>query len=479
MLKSYRVALLLALAFSPACRPIEPVSAPPGRPNIVLIVTDDQDAGSIAYMPQVTALLADRGTTFADFFVTDPLCCPSRASILRGQYAHNHQVLKNEAPLGGFQRFHDLGHESSTIATWLKAVGYRTAFFGKYLNGYPGEQKTYVPPGWDEWAAVLDWTFYFDYRINENGRIVSYGSRPEDYQTDVLTRKVSDYVQQAAGGRPFFIYLAPVAPHAPSTPAPRHRHQFAGVKVPRPPSFNEADVSDKPGWVRGRGRLNPNEIVWMDRLYRKRLRSLLAVDEMLAGLIGALTRAGTLERTYILFTSDNGYHLGQHRLSHGKGTAYEEDIHVPLIVRGPGVPSGQVLEHFALNIDLAPTIAELAGTPAPTFIDGRSLVTLLGGNPPVRADWRQAFLVESFADPAGTTPGFQALRTREYHYVEYVTGERELYDLRADPHELESLHATADATLLTQLASALAALRRCAGASCRAAEIVPSLRATK
>lgn len=446
------------------------------RPNIILILTDDLDSGSLPYMPRLKALLADRGTTFTNFFVDVSLCCPSRASILRGQYAHNTQIFTNRPPDGGFERFRALGHENSTIATWLQAAGYRTVLLGKYLNGYPsGDAPTYIPLGWDEWYGVIR-GHYFDYQINENGRVVSYGSNAEDYETDVLARKATDFIRRTAAVAPFFIYLAPFAPHGPATPAARHQNAFAEVAAPRPPSFNEQDVSDKPRWLRDQPLLTPNQIAQIDELYRKRLQSLLAVDEMIATLIESLQSSGALENTYIFFTSDNGFHLGEHRLPQGKNTAYEEDIHVPLVVRGPNVPAGRALDHLTGNIDLAPTFAELAGAPRPDFVDGRSLAPLLGSNPPRTEAWRQAFLLElgspSQARRRRTArPACQAVRTKDYLYVEYVsTGERELYNLHDDPYELRSLYVTADRSLLSALSSRLARLRECVGSSCRTAE---------
>lgn len=440
---------------------------PQDRPNIILILTDDLDARSIAFMPQLKALLADQGTTFTNYFVSVSLCCPSRSSILRGQYAHNHQILTNRPPNGGFERFRDLGHENSTIATCLHDAGYRTALFGKYLNGYPDGQPTYMPQDWDEWFGVIS-GHYFNYQINENGQVVPYGNHPEDYESDVLAGKATDFIRQTAGAAPFFIYLAPFAPHGPATPAPRHQNEFAGFTAPRLPSFNEADVSDKPHWVQSLPLLNNNDIAKIDELYRKRLQSLLAVDEMIKSLIDTLAATGELENTFIFFTSDNGFHFGEHRRPSGKSTAYEEAIRLPLIVRGPGVPAGRALEHLTANIDVAPTFAELAGVVAPGFVDGHSLTPLLSNNPPATDNWRKAVLIEHGVSPndTGGIPAYQALRTREYLYVEYATGERELYDLRNDPFELQSLHATADTALLAQLATQLEVLRNCAGSGC-------------
>ncbi len=462
-----------------------PSTASPIRPNIIFILTDDLDATSIREMPRLTTLLVDRGISFAGFFVTTSLCCPSRSSILRGQYVHNHQVLTNRAPSGGFERFHALGHEDSTVAVWLKATGYRTALMGKYLNGYPGSaDPAYVPPGWDEWDSPVKGKPYgnFDYVMNENGRLVEYRHRPEDYLTDVLSRKAAEFIRTSAkGSGPFFLYLATYAPHAPATPAPRHVGAFADAAAPRSPSFNEADITDKPDWVRTRPSLTAQQIAQIDEHYRQRLRSLLAVDEMVADLINVLRETGRLEQTYIFFTSDNGYHMGEHRLMPGKNTAYEEDIRVPLIVRGPGVTAGRTVEHLAMNIDFAPTFAALAGAALPSFVDGRSLVPLLGPTPPPLSQWRQAFVTEHFVDAGertggqprrrgGGAPAFYGLRTRDAKYVEYATGERELYDLRTDPYELRNLAATAPQDLLSRLAARLADLKRCRGQTCRAAE---------
>ncbi len=463
-----------------------PSTAAPIRPSIIFILTDDLDATSIRAMPRLNTLLVDRGVSFASFFVTTSLCCPSRSSILRGQYVHNHQVLTNQPPSGGFERFHTLGHEDSTVAVWLKRAGYRTALMGKYLNGYPGSTApTYVPPGWDEWDSPVKGRPYgnFDYVMNENGRLVEYRHRPEDYLTDVLSRKAAEFIRTSAkGGGPFFLYLATYAPHAPSTPAPRHAGAFAGATAPHAPSFNEADVGDKPEWVRTRPSLTVQQIARIDEQYRLRLRSLLAVDEMIAQLADVLRQTGQLQRTYIFFTSDNGYHMGEHRLMPGKNTAYEEDVRVPLIVRGPGVPAGGTLEHLAMNIDFAPTFAALAGAALPSFVDGRSLVSLLGPTPPPLSQWRQAFVTEHFVtggQRAGGQPGrragggapeFYGLRTRDAMYIEYATGDRELYDLRKDPYELRNLAATASQDVLSRLSARLAELRRCSGQTCRQAE---------
>ncbi len=450
-------------------------SAPAGlsqysKPNIVFILTDDLDAKSIKYLPRLRSLMIDRGTTFEHFFVTNSLCCPSRASILTGQYAHNHGVLTNQPSNGGYRKFHYTGKESSTIATWLKAEGYRTMLAGKYLNGYRGAEPLGVPPGWDEWYAAREDGAYsnISYYINENGRLVGYFSWPEDYLTDVIARKATDFIQRTATDtRPFFLYLATYAPHLPATPAPRHENEFPNTTAPRSPSFNEEDIGDKPEWVRRRTLLTPGEIREIDDLYRRRLQSLLAIDDMIEKIIRLLEVQNQLSNTFVFFTSDNGFHMGEHRLTPGKETAYEEDIRVPLIVRGPGVPAGRTVEQLTLNIDLAPTFAELGGAPSPETVDGLSLVPLLStGLPSVNA-WRKEFLVEHWMSGQSEVPQHSALRTQYYLYVEYVTGERELYDLRTDPFELKSIHDSAPRVLIRELAERLDALRQCKAATCR------------
>jgi arylsulfatase A-like enzyme len=474
---------------------------------VILILTDDLDAQLLEeHMEDYPNLreLAAEGTTFENGFVTDPMCCPSRATILRGQYAHNHEIVGNTWPRGGSQKFRVLGLGESTVATWLQDEGYRTVLVGKYMNGYYG---TRVPVGWDDWYAIAG--NYLSSNLNENGRIVGYDSE-RHHLDDVLAKKATGYVRgTTADEPPFFMWLGTKAPHAPATPAARHEDAFLGARLPRPPSFDEEDVSDKPDWVRNNPPLDQKQIVRMEDLYRNRLESMLAVDEMVGRLIDALRDSGELDNTYLVFTSDNGFHLGQHRLTTGKWTAYEEDIRVPLIVRGPGVPEGQNLEHLVLNNDLAPTFADLAGAKAPSFVDGRSLEPLLSTEPTPEEEWRRAFLVEAAASegrgppsplvdetsvkplltgdplPEGWRraaqsgawlrvdwgrPGLEAIRTEEHVYVEYGNGERELYDLKKDPYQVDNVFENSGTDLVRRMEGRLAALQGCSGANCRAAE---------
>jgi N-acetylglucosamine-6-sulfatase len=283
----------------------------------------------------------------------------------------------------------------------------------------------------------------------------------------VLKRKAATFIrQQESGSKPFFMYISTKAPHGPATPAPRHQDLFPNVAAPRPPSFNEDDVSDKPSWLRSKPRLDSRQIASIDKLHRKRLQSMMAVDEMIGHLVRELETSGKLRNTYLVFTSDNGFHMGQHRLMPGKRKPYEEDIRVPLIIRGPGVPAGRTLEHMVLNNDFARTFARLARVTAPEFVDGRSLMPLLSTNPPATSDWRLAFLVENWKGDSS----YKAVRTRNSSYVEYENGERELYDLSQDPNQLHNKINTADPALLKRLSAKLAKLRGCEGVSCRAAE---------
>src|SRR5215216_1167401 len=242
---------------------------PVERPNIILILTDDLAGDDISHMPNLRSLLIEQGTTFENAFVTDSLCCPSRATILRGEYAHNHEILGNELPQGGYKKFRALGHENSTIATWLQSAGYRTVLVGKYMNDY---DTTQVPPGWDEWDAIAG--NYTSNDLNENGRIVSYD--PEQHHLDdVLAEKAVDYIERPGGGapsffvphQPFFMWLGTKAPHAPADPAPRHEDDLPNVSLPRPPSIDEDDVSDKPAWIRDNPPLSQQEIARAQDLY--------------------------------------------------------------------------------------------------------------------------------------------------------------------------------------------------------------------
>ena len=423
------------------------------RPNIVLILTDDQRWDSLGVMPEVRKLLGGHGVTFANSFVTTSLCCPSRATILTGQYSRHTGVYQNTTPHGGATSFRD----RSTVATWLHGAGYETALVGKYLNEYNRLPAGYVPPGWDEWDAIAQRreVQYYNYDLNENGRIVHYGAKPADYSTDVLAAKAAQFALRAP--RPFFLYFAPVAPHEAAVPAPRDAKAYSNLAPLRPPSYDEPDARDKP-WAAEFPQLSSAARAEIDLTRTHMLESLRAVDRAVAGLVQALQTRGALDDTVILFASDNGFMWGEHRLR-GKIWPYEESIRVPLVVRVPWLDRGRVDRHLVTNADYASTFADLAGTKPGLPQDGRSLVPLLRGRDP---PWPASILVEYLgatgADRFGPPP-FEAIRTERYLYVEYAFGWRELYDLKKDPYELDNLAGQPSAAALrARLAAALAGL---------------------
>ena len=436
------------------------------RPNIIFVLADDLDYAFARQMPEIGSLLQDEGASFENASVSYPICCPSRATMLTGEYAHNHNVKGNKRPVGGFEKFREEGNEETSIAARLQENGYRTALIGKYLNGYGQQDQTYVPPGWDEWYAKLGRYEYYDHDLNENGEVVSYGSETEDYLTDVLSGKATDFVRRAAAeDAPFFAYVSPTAPHSPATPAERHKGTLSDEAAPRSPAFDEEDVSDKPSWIQDLTPISEKESFQIDERYQERLEATLAVDEMVGSLVDELEAARELKNTYIFFTSDNGFQLGERRLKHGKKTPYEESARVPLYVRGPGVPAGAAVENLVLNTDLAATFAELGGLDA-FEADGRSLAPLLHGEEP--DTWRSSLLLEGFVGKGDRV--YKAVRTGTHKYVEYDNGEKELYDLQNDPYELENIYESADSALIENLKARLEALRDCSGDGCREAE---------
>ncbi len=406
--------------------------ASPGAPDIVLIVTDDQRSDTVWAMPVLARRVAARGVTFPDAFVVNPICCPSRASILTGNYSHTHLVYRQAPPFGRFEWFDD----GSTLATWLHDAGYRTGLFGKYLDGYQHDALTgYVPPGWDRWVAFVR-SRERGYTLTIDGQPRVFGTGPEDDATVVLTREAIAFIERTAG--PLFIELAMSAPHAPAIPAPRDETAFAELPPARPPSFDEPDVSDKPSWVRSLPRLTRSDEAAIDAFRRDQLRTLLGVDRAVGQILDALERSGRLANTLIVFTSDNGILHGEHRWTK-KEAPYEEAIRVPLVMRwdAAGWRRGTAFDGvLALNIDLAPTIAEAAEIPHPAT-DGRSLLSVLEGHP---NGWRSDFLIEHL-EGTNPVPTYCAARSARWKYVRYTTGEEELYDLVEDPFELENLAA--------------------------------------
>jgi N-acetylglucosamine-6-sulfatase len=472
------------------------------RPNIVVIETDDQTVEQMRVLRKTQRLLAAQGVTFDSSFVTLSLCCPSRATFLNGQYAHNHHVVSNVGPDGGYHKL----NSSRTLPVWLKRAGYTTAFVGKYLNGYGENHPHRVPRGWMNFHGLLDFQ-YFNYKMNDNGVLHGYGHKPRDYQTDVFTRKAVRIIRgNRTSLRPLFLWLAYFAPHAGGPrqsdgpvglgvphPAPRYRYSFDAAPLPHPASFNERDVSDKPPAVRNRPLLSLDDIVNLTIAYQKQLETLLSVDDGVARVVKALQQTGQLANTYIFFTCDNGIFHGEHRIPSGKVLLYEPSIRVPLLVRGPGVPRGVHLHQLVGNIDLAPTILDLARTqPQGVVMDGRSLLPLFH-RPWMQ--WGRDLLIERLKETGEASPGshvwtngetgngdngnqgragtpfdraYAAIRTPRFIYAEYASGVKEMYDLWHDPQELQNIAGKpAYAPVQRELARRLAQLRDCSGAACR------------
>jgi arylsulfatase A-like enzyme len=405
--------------------------APAGHaatPNVVIVLTDDQRWDTLSAMPTVQSELVAKGVTFSNSFTVNPLCCPSRASFLTGLYSHSTRVYHNRGARG--LRSFD---ERSSLAIPLRAAGYRTGLVGKYMNDYT---TTRVPQGWDRWAVFTGSIDkgrppgFFDYDLSVDGTLVSRGSAPADYSTDVLAAEAQDFIRGSAG-RPFFLLFAPFAPHHPATPAPRHAGAFPNLDPWRPPSYDEANVSDKPMWLRQRVRIDSQEAARLDALRRDQLRSLLAVDEAVGSMLSTLEDEGRLANTLILYTSDNGHFWGEHRLN-TKMAAYEESIRVPLVARyDPLTTSARTESRFVANIDVAPTIAKFAGIRR--VFHGQSFRPLLAGASTV---WRKTFLIENLRLNVGNVPTYCAVRGGRWTYVALRSKEEELYDLATDPDQL-------------------------------------------
>ena len=437
---------------------------PAGMPNIVLILTDDQHEDTLQDMPILTEELIENGVNFTNGVVTVPVCSPSRASVLTGRHAHYHGVRDNRLPEGGAHVFED----ASTVATWLQASGYRTALYGKYLNDYDGlEPEGYIPPGWEEWFAFFRGTrphrFYLEYSMSDNGEIVEFGTDDEDYSADVIARRAAEFIE-VSENVPFFLVTSFYNPHQPHEAARRHNQLFrddAEFKSRLRPNFNEEDVSDKPAWLQAQPRLGLEEIEYNIGVYQRSSRALQAVDEAIGTIVQALEDIGQRENTMIIFMGDNGLTFGEHRLSAQKNCGYEECIGVPFVISYPAlVPAARVEDQVVGNIDLAPTIAELAGAQIEGDVDGVSLVPLLRDPD---SEWREGILIEHLALEEGfgsLIPDYVGIRTVGWKYIEYITGEIELYDLVNDPYEMDNLAGNPEyQDRLDELAAQLAELK--------------------
>jgi N-acetylglucosamine-6-sulfatase len=557
------LALLAGLVFADAQKAgaASASAFPPENPSFVVIQTDDAtldqlyevfNAGGVEVptMPNTLSLIAGRGITFNRYYVSYPLCCPSRVSMMTGRYAHNSNVRGNVQPNGGYTGFKSRGAFTHNIATWLQGAGYRTIHIGKFLNGYgdePFDTGTDVPPGWNAWHSVLKADthhYFYGYTLNDNGQLDGpfgdsgswdtreYGERDyfgcptttiEDkpclYQTDVLTRIAWEELNGTSLEQPFYLQLDYTAPHgdfrrpAGPEPAPRHYTLFDGAPYPhdREEGFNEGNVNDKPRFIREAPYLSLNEIHAYRVYYQKALASLRAIDDGVKVILDTLGAQHRLRNTYIIFTSDNGFFYGEHRLTGGKFLAYEPATHLPLLIRGPGIKPGTSTGELAGNIDLVPTILELAGVTPDKSVDGTSLVPFFR-DPGLRT--RRALLFESFVETNDveangeptpepvppTTPGpaaraargggeakasivappkdYVGIRLGPYKYIEWPNGEKELYDINKDPNELNNIVRVPNFfPIRAYLHAELVRLETCVGLTCR--ESAPPFPLTK
>ncbi len=523
------VAALFALVAASA--PARPAAkADDGRPNILVVMTDDMAASDLELLPNVQRVLADKGTTFADAVDSFPLCCPARATFLTGQYAHNHGVAGNFHPYG----WYGMRRRGDTLPAWLQDAGYETAMVGKWLNGY-GARDAHgeVPAGWDTWRGLLDVSAYdyYNFVMNKDGDLKTWGDPdfarklvefaelevspgphsladifawrdevfgpppysywgaedPDDYSPDVtgrITRKLIE--REARSTDPFFLWWSPAAPHREDVattimgrpgpdprPAPRYADEAAGFEMPRPPSFNEEDISDKPSSLQNTAPpMTEEQIAQLESDYEGRIGSLLAVDDQVGEIVTALRETGQLDNTMIMFVSDNGWQQGEHRITGDKFLPYEESLRVPMVLRGPGVPAGRTIRGQVSNIDFAPTLLDAANAKPGRTMDGVSLLPT-ARKPKRRPD--RALEIEALAPLfAGDIPvnawdrPYEGVRTDRYTYVVWTeTGEEELYDRQVDPYQLEN--AAADpgyADVKAELAAKLEKLDECKGKTC-------------
>lgn len=403
---------------------------PLSKPNIILIVTDDQWSGSEFAMPITQAKLWDRSVVFDNAYTTTPMCCPARAGILTGKYGHNNGVLRNTSSNGGYASF----DASETLGVWLDRASYETAMIGKYLVGY---NETTIPLGWDEWQVFTSPLRYTDYSLNENGIINNYQGW-ENYSTDLLFDRGMDFIR-ANQDRPFFLHLIVYAPHAPLQVKPEDANLFSDYLYSAAnPAFNEADMSDKPSHLQGLPLFNTANA---DSDTRNFLRLLAPVDRGMGELMDLLDETELIDNTIIIYMSDNGVLRGEHRLDF-KGYPYEEAIRIPLSIYAPKAHQGVVNHNLALNIDIAPTILDLAGIAPPNGwrFDGQSLAPELTYKHTKGRKW---FYIEYLSD-FNNRPSFWGVHTTDSVYIEHSTGEREYYDLRADPYQLDNAAANSE-----------------------------------
>ena len=573
------LALLCALALSAGrARALSadeesPLDPNPEPPSFVVIQTDDQTldelyaaftpfpgAGELRAMPNTLDLIAKRGMTFNRYNVSYPLCCPSRVSLMTGRYAHNTGVKGNVQPNGGYFGFSFRGAYEHNIATWLQGAGYRTIHIGKFLNGYgdePYSDGRNVPPGWNAWHTMLNADthhYFYGYTLNNNGELSpegaygesgswetrEYGLRDEEgcpfapvagrpcvYATDVFNWQAREEMLATPAGQPFYLQLDYTAPHgdfrrpAGPEPAPRHNNWFKGVRLPhnRSEGLDEGNVSDKPYFIREAPHLTPTDKHVYRVYYDKQLESLRSVDDGVKEIIDTLGQLHRLRNTYVLLTSDNGFFFGEHRLIGGKFLAYEPATHLPFLIRGPGIKPDTSTGELTANIDITPTILDLAGVEPDKSVDGRSLVPFLR-DPELRS--RRPILFESFVETNdveangaiassgegdGGRPGgngstgrrepeagisstdahasilapplnYEGIRLGPYKYIAWPSGEKELYNVNKDPNELNNIVKVPNYYPIRNfLHRQLRRFENCVGRECR--EVTPKLPLTR
>jgi N-acetylglucosamine-6-sulfatase len=515
--RAFLAAAVALLALAGGALATDEATGAAAKPNVVFILTDDMTTSELVGMPNVQSLIAAQGTTFNDAYVSFPLCCPSRATMLSGLYMHNHGVRGNFPPNGSWLKFRS--RESNDLPVWLHDDGYYNVHIGKYLNGYAVQDGTLpVPPDWDEWyGKVSEDALYFDYQLiektatNPTPRITFYGDQPSDYQTDVFTDRAVNFVDDTASSQqPFWLNLWFNSPHGPFDPAPRDLFRLAGSPLPRLPGFNEKDVSDKPKWLRRQIRrpLRRKQIKVIDNERRRAQEQLFSVDQAVGELVQGLQSHNLLDDTYIIFASDNGFFRGEHRIASGKYLPYDPSSRVPLIIRGPGIPPGGVSNELVWNGDIPQTIDQIASGSENPAADGRSLLPY--AQDPARRSTRPILLeadtgpgtgaesarasaararaarvgvagrrgvrnldqepnaIKSAANNTDTAPAYRSIRTDRYEYTVYANGQTELYDMRRDPAQLRSLAADPRYRFVRKwLYNQLAVLVSCTGAACR------------
>ncbi|MGA8219416.1 MAG: sulfatase [Solirubrobacterales bacterium] len=487
------------------------------RKNVVFILTDDMTSSELSAMPNVQSLLAAQGTSFNEAYISFPLCCPSRATMMSGQYMHNHGVHGNFPPNGSWTKFRS--HESNALAVWLANDGYYNVHIGKYLNGYPsGDDTLPVPPGWAEWyGKVSEDALYYDYQVIEKTgptaipHLTFYGDQPIDYQTDVFANRAVDFVDDSGrANQPFWLNLWFNSPHGPFDPAPRDLYRLSGIPLPKVPGFNEKDIKDKPNWFRkqARKRLTKRQAALIAGERRRQEEQLISVDQAVGRLVQSLSDQGILDDTYIIFSSDNGFFRGEHRIATGKYLPYDPASRVPLIIRGPGIPAGGVSNELVWNGDIPQTILQIASGSRDDSVDGRSLLPF-AEQPLLRST--RPVLLEGDTGPGGTgaeaahssaararaarvhvagrkgvrnleqepdaiksatntdkAPAYRSIRTDRYEYTVYSNGQTELYDMRRDPAQLHSLARDPRYRYVRRwLYTQLVPLSICAGPPCR------------